>query len=174
MAEALSRAAFDISQDSKSDEEPSMDEILASIRQIIAEDERSKRVEDDRSLFEVPSHASNRNSDFLGNTFVSESRSEAAPSQPEAAPFVFPKPAPLRAPSSESGSFSASPKLDEDQIARDVAERWLGTHEGELRATVDEVVRPIIRKWMAQNLPQMVERLIREEVENAARRSRRA
>jgi hypothetical protein len=43
-----------------------------------------------------------------------------------------------------------------------------GDAEG-LDAAVEDVLRPMLKQWLDSNLPQMVERLVREEIERVAR-----
>ncbi len=61
------------------------------------------------------------------------------------------------------------PGLATKDVARDVVERWIGTHNDEMTKQVEAVVAPVVRAWMAENLPSLVERLIREEIEAVSR-----
>jgi cell pole-organizing protein PopZ len=256
MAEALKSQNLrgtDPSQDIM--DEPSMEDILASIREIIEEDERAKQVEDDRSLFQHPAEGSNVNTTASEEDLVEQLTQQLeAPDQaelsaavaengfdelvfedPTAAPRPVAKPAPapeaesvrhfsvgrsnpFRLPgnapeAAEEAPVSAAvtpelnthsdvvepneakptasppaikrtipaspapstvPELDEAQIASDVAARWLEGNGKDMRTLVEETAVPLIRRWMAENLNDMVERLIREEIEAASRRNAQA
>jgi len=181
--------------------EPSMEEILASIRRIIADDEDIqepsvpeppassplKTVLDIAELHVSPLLGSTPNEPVLGpwsrgDTAYLEAHSEqdfveAAPtrSEPEAfepAPIIVPEPVlknAAAAPSAEallsseagasvSGAFallSESVKPAQPQSVEDL---------------MKEMLRPMLKSWLDDNLPPLVERLVREEIERVARR----
>ncbi|MEL6752214.1 MAG: DUF2497 domain-containing protein [Pseudomonadota bacterium] len=174
-------------------EEPSMDEILASIRQIIADDEKPKAVaEDDRSLFTHPTDVSNNNA---GVDFPHADLPTAAPpevSAVEDAPLPMPpgNAVPLEAQLAAGMSAVLAqaaapvspqvaepevvpslpvPTVDAEDVTEQVVQRWLADNADAVEATVTQVAQPVIRAWMAENLPGMVERLIREEIEFVSR-----
>ena len=48
----------------------------------------------------------------------------------------------------------------------------LGRGDTTLEQIVRELLRPLLKQWLDQNLPGMVERIVREEVERIARSTR--
>jgi cell pole-organizing protein PopZ len=56
-----------------------------------------------------------------------------------------------------------------------LAEQVFGREEG--ARSIDDLARellhPMLKQWLDENLPQLVERLVREEIERVARRGRR-
>ena len=55
------------------------------------------------------------------------------------------------------------------QDKRRAGELSLGGSDRTLEAIVREVLRPLLQTWLDQNLPALVERLVREEIARAAR-----
>lgn len=169
--------------------EPSMEEILASIRKIISDDapqppaatngaatddviELTQVVEEDGSVNEI-------------------AMSEPAPQQmpvaePVAAsapPPVMPTPAPLPPADplvSEPAATAAGSALS--ALANTVEiDRWssiqttstaLGNGSRTLEDMVIELMRPLLKQWLDQNLPATVDRLVQKEIERIARRGK--
>ena len=222
------------------DAEPSMDEILASIRQIIADDEEGDAKA--RAAFTHPTGHSNSNegvvvpsapvADTVPDGFeaaLSEAlseepetgtadaaarvraeieaasanatpdellaryrnRGEAAaipmpapepqvaaspapsasvetPGQPPA-PAVEPHLAAVAAPVVAAAAVQPSFTLDEDAIARQAARRLVESQGEAMEGMVREMALPMVRAYMAENLPSLIERLVREEIQKAAR-----
>ena len=44
--------------------------------------------------------------------------------------------------------------------------------ERQLQDMAQELLRPMLKQWLDSNLPPLVERLVREEIERVARRGR--
>ena len=135
--------------------EPSMEEILASIRKIIAED--------------VPGHTAAQ----LGSADIIELTEVVEEGRPPAAP-----PTDGRLVSENAADRSAR-AMDALRIAvRQEAERQsVSLGEGSNRSVediVEELVRPMLREWMDSNLAPLVERLVEREIRDIARRSGRA
>ena len=183
--------------------EPSMEEILASIRRIIADDEEPqqfseaeapnssplKNVLDIAELHVSPLLGSMPNEPVLGpwsrgdaaflDALSEHGSIENAPTfhEPEdfgPAPIIVPEPilknaavAPARAAkvllsneadASVSGAFarlSESVQPAKPQTVEDL---------------MKEMLRPMLKAWLDDNLPPLVERLVREEIERVARR----
>ena len=76
----------------------------------------------------------------------------AAAPRPESRSLLSP-----RANASVAASF--------ENLTRQVAARGV-RHVDE---TVEEMLRPMLRSWLDENLPSMVERLVREEIERVSR-----
>lgn len=130
--------------------EPSMEEILASIRKIIAED--------------VPGHTAAElgSADIIELTEVVE---EGRASVTADGRLV-----------SEAAAGRSADAMAALRIAvRQEAERQSVTlGEGSNRSVEDvvqELVRPMLREWMDTNLAPLVERLVEKEIRDIARRS---
>lgn len=154
--------------------EPSMEEILASIRRIISEDEE-----------EPPAKA------------AAAEPARAVQPQPRPAAIVRP-PQPAPAPIEPEQKFATE---DVEMIRKNVAEAMADDEEGIVEATtaaaasrafmnlsqsvqvsdgqgrtledlVVEMLRPMIKDWLDANLAQIVEEKVEEEVQRVARRRR--
>lgn len=224
-------------------EEPSMDEILASIKKIISDDEAAEANLDDREKYSHPTNPSNSNeleaeleADLeaaiemeLKDIAESESGEDSAATQPSddagepsrstgdtleeraeqirkqvsaassglsaddrlekyrvrgklkmealaerpvADPVVAPTTvAPPAAPAAPvSPAVAAGPLLPTTHtIAQEMANTMLAEKEQEIKTLVANIMRPTIRKWLSENLPVMVEKLVREEIERVSR-----
>lgn len=176
-----------------------MEEILASIRQIISDDgdgERTARPASDTTI-------SDRDADVLELTeMMNEDGTVTDLSRGEAAATATPD---VPGPSASSGSETqevlavgsdaasdddasvASPTADivSDAAAGDVA-RALGglanatgskrpVHLGEggktLEALVKEILKPLLKAWLDENLPPLVERLVEREIQRISGRA---
>ncbi|MGB6541024.1 MAG: DUF2497 domain-containing protein [Xanthobacteraceae bacterium] len=218
-------------------QEPSMEEILASIRRIIADDDASKSVPRE---VEAPPPAARSDAspappaavpepsvaDILADVPVpppadaepeadqipdildlTESMAAPMPSQPAPAPSVAPDPAPqfrkiegnsdidFDDPIEEPAEQSAAAEIrshysqeaadrDEDERGRllsratsaavdsafnTLAQTVLVQNARTLEDLVREMLRPMLKGWLDDNLPAMVERLVRAEIERVSR-----
>ena len=181
--------------------EPSMEEILASIRRIIADDEEPqqfseaeaqnssplKNVLDIAELHVSPLLGSTPNEPVLGpwsrgdaaflDALSEHGSGEAASAlrEPEdfgPGPIIVPAPvlknaAPVQtaeallsseAVASVSGAFS--------RLSESIRPAQPTTVEDLMK----EMLRPMLKAWLDDNLPPLVERLVREEIERVARR----
>ena len=179
--------------DSNSDQqEPSMEEILASIRRIISEDgdeitdgeDRPKPVAaeptsagaDDAPAAVSEPVVGDLDDDILELTDVVE---EDVASEPE------PEPEPLPEPEPPVESVVEDRKLVSDEVeqvsaatisgltAALAASARVGDGNKTLEQLVKELLRPILKDWLDTNLPGMVERIVREEVERIADRAKK-
>lgn len=175
--------------------EPSMEEILASIRRIISDDQaiplsskpepamRDERAppvrEPELERMRPPSAPPRPPVDFSG-AFVSAP--PVRPARPEA-----PKPAPVirEQPRDVAGRPPApTPRLvskDEQPLLSDQADMVVNSSFQVLNATrsmptpqivenvARELLRPMLQQWLDDNLPTLVERLVRAEIERVAR-----
>jgi len=203
--------------DSNSDQqEPSMEEILASIRRIISEDgdeiadgDDVKASEDTVAEAQAPSdepapaaEPEDPDDDILELTDVVED--EAAPEpepeaepEPEPAPepapepVAEPEPEPVREPEPEPEPVRpVEPVVADGRLVSDEVEQVsaatisgltaalassarVGDGDQTLEQLVKDVLRPILKEWLDANLPGMVERIVREEVERIADRARK-
>ncbi len=204
--------------------EPSMEEILASIRQIIAEDEEPDDGLTERERYTHPTDPSNVNAPSSAadnGAFGVKSqedpkeraarvraelaaRHEASPPKPvtevardggrklqteklaeklergqkEQGPAVT-------APPTQAPVLSAAPPIPRfvpsaqpavapvasapNVVVEQMAATMMKEKEAEIEAMLGEMMRPIVRKWLGDNLPTLVERLVREEIERVSR-----
>ncbi|MBW6399792.1 DUF2497 domain-containing protein [Roseomonas sp. HJA6] len=105
---------------------------------------------------------------------IPESESEL---DPEPAPQPDPEPAPSRAVSPESllaPAVAAAAAASVGQLLRAVStERSAAVHRGgpTIEDVVREELRPLLKDWLDQHLPGLVERLVRAEIERVVGRA---
>jgi cell pole-organizing protein PopZ len=180
--------------EAKGQQEPSMEEILASIRRIIAEDGESAPAAADAPAQEAapepepmdePAHE-----DVLELTEIVPDEPapievkpifSAPPPEPEHEPE--PRPAPRRMidpvviedndrlVSAEPAALSSAAfaSITNRLRERRGGETFLGNGAITLEELVRDMLRPMLREWLDDNLPTLVERLVREEIERIAR-----
>jgi uncharacterized protein len=195
-------------------QEPSMEEILASIRRIIADDEPANETTESRQdtvataresaaqvpprpsaapSYAAPAHAAPTSpppriapADAAASTpSMTEEEIDSmlahlrgTPRQPpagsprtEAAAASEPAPT-LDAPPAaieERGLLSAATTAAVD-AAFDALARTAQARNGRtLEEVVSELLRPMLKTWLDENLPEMVERLVRAEIERVSR-----
>jgi hypothetical protein len=171
-------------------QEPTMEEILASIRRIISEDEAPAGAGADAapaSLHAVEASAAFPEAEDeevleLDQPYQAEFE---APAEPVDASAAFgdieahPAPAPEPVHHAESfASFEApQPRLVDEVTAQSVASAFanLGANiamprDGRtLEDLVKELMYPLLREWLNQNLPHIVEAEVRAEVDRLSR-----
>jgi uncharacterized protein len=190
-------------------QEPSMEEILASIRRIIADDDASKpkaaeppkpaprpmppprpvQIEPkEPEIAEAPAvpvigeDVQDQESDILDLT-----ESMAAPSFSEPAPAPAPQfrkiegfsdvgfadteqnPAPIPRGAESDSLLSNATTAAVDSAFNTLAQTVLVQNARTLEDLVREMLRPMLKGWLDDNLPNMVERLVRAEIERVAR-----
>jgi cell pole-organizing protein PopZ len=154
--------------DGKSTTEPSMDEILASIRRILAEDERTVT---------APPVRARAPGDVLELTEALNDDGSVRHIPPIA--LVPPKPA---APILPDGRIEPVPPRpqgasDPRPLVSDTASEAIAASFARLAAVpgydggspavedlVRETLRPLLQAWLDENLPALVERLVRAEI----------
>ena len=163
--------------------EPSMEEILASIRNIITDDR-------DRSSLAAPKPAPQRpvaaspgpqivyskdappaphdeggapQDREVARTFAAAAQQFAAWRQPPQEPEATPD-EPLMSAAASSEAFSAFEALATSVAAARAAEI--------AEQAVREMLRPMLKSWLEENLPEIVERLVRAEIERIVRGAR--
>ncbi|MDE2229701.1 MAG: DUF2497 domain-containing protein [Alphaproteobacteria bacterium] len=171
-------------------DEPSMEEILASIRRIIAEDadatgkpnaasaeqdilELTDRVEPDGSVVSLAARLAPRSEPSPIAVAPYEPAPKAAPEPP---PAVAETPAaPVEHSDrviSESAAAASIAVLTE--LAR-AAPRSAATGTPGDRALEDatrELLKPLLKAWLDTNLPAIIERIVREEIARLVREAR--
>ena len=184
-------------------QEPSMEEILASIRRIIADDE-AKPAADPNSQDDIDA--------MLASLDAATPEGDVRPPQPEADVFdltdemALPDPPPVPAASSfhkiepqddieftESAAAramhrtpvyepppfeSAAPPpqmLSRSTVSavesafNSLANTVLSNNARTLEALVKEMLRPMLKSWLDDNLPGLVERIVKAEIERVSR-----
>ncbi len=166
--------------------EPTMEEILASIRRIISEDEMDPALKQDDADPAGPVAEDADESDVFELTDVVE---------PEAPPPPRPRPSLVEA--ADDVAFLAEPEAEpEPEVAQGEDEEGLvaaavvdraatafaalhrnvGISEtpagNTLEGMVREMMKPMLKQWLDDHLPSLVENVVREEVERVANRRR--
>jgi uncharacterized protein len=170
--------------------EPSMEEILASIRRIIAEDGETtaEPAAAAAGAPEAAPAAAEPHEDILELTDVVEPDGSVVSltTAAKAEPGPPPPPPPLREvepdaePADDEGIVSAATAAASVAAFSQIASlssraepraRNLGIGAGDLtlEALVREELRPILKDWLDQYLPDMVERLVQEEITRLVR-----
>ena len=147
--------------------DPSVDDILASIRRILNEDDAPKPAAPDAPPPD----------DVPDDVLVLDS-SMMVPSEPAPAASAAPRPtAPPYAPAPEPGliapAAAAAAASSVGELMRTLAaERNTAISRG--GPTIEDVVRdemrPILKEWLDTHLPPLVERLVRAEIERVVGR----
>jgi len=204
-------------------QEPSMEEILASIRRIIADDDASKTAqrppEPAKPAAAVPAPAARLAPPPPAPAPPEPSPMDAAPAEPEPEPaaempaddqsadildltesMAMPEPSPAPQFRTIDGSFDVSyeepaekpapPPAPEpptfvseergrlmsnvasaavDSAFNTLAQTVLVQNARTLEDLVREMLRPMLKSWLDDNLPGMVERLVRNEIERVSR-----
>lgn len=159
--------------------EPCMEEILTSIRNIIADDrELLSRADRPGPASQRPVGAASGPQIVYSKDAPAPRREDVpalepatpkvAPSHPEppnslAAFEALPEEEPLVSPATEEAVASAF-----DALSANLAAQRAEIADGMTR----ELLRPMLKAWLDENLPGIVEPLVRAEIERVARRSR--
>jgi cell pole-organizing protein PopZ len=177
--------------------EPSMEEILASIRQIISEDadegpaealpgNRAERADaNGHATQPAAPPASAETSDRPGGS-MKQATSEAPARTTQVAAVTDPasrseietvprdpRPAPAQRPSANEGDTHGLLSRNSDAAVSGafnaLAHTILAQNARTLEGLVSDMVRPMLKDWLDENLPSLVERLVREEIERVSR-----
>ena len=176
--------------------EPSMEEILASIRRIISEDE-DEQPKSEAQPAAAPATASAPKPALASVPPASEKPAEASTPKPQeaASPSEEPAPAPISASAQSSSAQNetsnkqmAATMQNEieddilDQTTAAAASKAFTTLSQSVRVSegpgktlediVTEMLRPMVKEWLDSNLPAIVEEKVEEEVQRVARRRR--
>lgn len=178
-------------------QDPSMDEILASIRRIIADDDTAKPAaeqarserrtdEDDDEVLDLAEMPTSRRSSpadleiEVPDLSFGEAAPEA-PAMPEQPQAVRAEPSP-RQPIRETVRPEPSPPiaaLVSSETVASVGQAFnllshtiLSQNTRTLEDLVQDLLKPMLKTWLDDNLPPLVERLVRAEIERVARGQR--
>lgn len=167
--------------------EPSMEEIIASISRVIAEDnsttgagrplrgvrseilELTEAVEPDGSTRHVAPGTAGPASAVPGEPAPTPVAPVIVPEPPSVEPAVAPRSShsPERILSSETSGAAATAFAHlaaASREARAEGELAIGAGDRTLEEIVRDTLRPLMRVWLDQHLPGLVERLVREEI----------
>jgi cell pole-organizing protein PopZ len=165
------------------DQEPSMEEILASIRRIISEDPPAEGAA-------APAEPAKPDDSVLELTDV-VAEAPAAPPSAAAPPLEALPPEPVYAmpilthddsipPRVEplvSAEAAAASKASFASVAAEARRRLardqpIGNGEATLESIVNDLLRPMLKEWLDANLPELVSRLVAEEIERLSRHTK--
>jgi uncharacterized protein len=174
-------------------QEPSMEEILASIRRIIADDDAGKRVPDapkgaapgPKSAAPEPSAntmpgpvdfvpSNSRNGSGGQSLDILELTDSMTSPTPRTAPDMgfgegLERPNLQNGGDPQSQLLSRSSSAAVDSAFSSLAQSALSHNSRSLEDLVRELLRPLLKAWLDENLPGMVERLVRSEIERVSR-----
>ncbi|WP_246731553.1 PopZ family protein [Methylocapsa sp. S129] len=174
--------------------EPSMEEILASIRSIIADDKEAPAAS---APAQRPVATGGPqivySNDSVPAARVAAPAPEAAPVAPPPEPpvdiappspkIVWEQPAPVAAPVAPEVAPDPAP-VEEDSFVSPATDAAVAASFNALSASVAmqssemieglmrEMLRPMLKAWLDDNLPSLVERLVRAEIQRVARGGR--
>jgi len=164
--------------------EPSMEEILASIRTIIAEERQPIKASEPKTAAPKPAaqaaaqvvYPKGEPAGSSGFAHPAQQTTPAAEANPPRVAWSEPGPLgtePAKAPVSDDAPL-LSPETDTavasafDTLSTNLAARSAELAEGLAR----EMLRPMLKAWLDENLPVIVERLVRAEIDRIVRGSR--
>lgn len=166
--------------------EPSMEEILASIRKIISDDQRSleagkaaPKPAEPPPADPAPPAAEDDEEDVLDLELATEAPPAPVPPPLAPRPVIAPEPRAFAPEPPPAPAPVEPPRLISDQAAgaasqafQSLANTVLSQNARTIDDLVKEMLRPMLKSWLDENLPGMVERLVRAEIERVARGGR--
>lgn len=192
--------------------EPSMEDILASIRRILAEDgglapdirpaapQRASRAAEAPRPVPAEGEGEGEEEEAAAAEPADDPATVAAlaaelfPSHPPSEPSPSAEPAPRRLPRLDEDVLMLSPDMRAgnhklvstqaaeestdvlSQLARAILDRRdiaVGTRSITLEDMVREMLRPLLREWLDRNLPYLIERLVKKEIDLMINRAER-
>jgi len=175
--------------------ESSMEESLASIRRVLSEDEE---VEAEAEAPAEPEPEEEMDMAAAMEEMEPEPIPEPAPAP---APVATPSPAPEPEPTlnenileltqqmiaqappdigAGESILSTAPSQDSTDALQELAKALLskrdiaiGNRDMTLEGLIREIFRPLLREWLDQNLPYLIERLVKKEIDHMVNRAER-
>ena len=146
-----------------------MEDILASIRRILSEDETP-------AAGDSPSAAQPPGDGVLvldPAMMVPDPAHEAEPVAHMPSVAVAPPPVQHEPPALVAPEAAAAAASSVESLVRTLAERTMRVHSGgpTIEDIVREELRPMLKTWLDANLPPLVERLVRAEIERVVGRT---
>lgn len=89
--------------------------------------------------------------------------------EPAARPVEEPRPQPAPLSMADGALISASTRAAVDSAFHSLAHTVLGQNARTLEDLVKEMLRPLLKAWLDDNLPSLVERIVRAEIERVSR-----
>ena len=161
------------------DKDPSMTEILASIRRIISEDDGDFAAPPPERPDPAWKPSQERSQAAPDATAAAPDRDAVPPPPPSPSPPPPPPPDETELQQDDNAQQQPpSPLLstqtqDETGRAFDQLRKNVAVPQGRsvaLDTLVRELLHPLLRQWLDANLPQLVESLVREEIRRIARK----
>jgi len=176
--------------------EPTMEEILASIRRIISEDDAPEgaaaqavaepEADDEDDAFaaaaepeaDIEEASADSEDDVLELTETYEAPESVSIGDidaytPAAAPEPAPAPRPVAAPSAGGLVSERTESIAASSFGALTSNLLVPHSDRTLEDVAKELLRPLLQSWLDQHLPGIVEEQVRLEVERIARQSRR-
>lgn len=157
--------------------DPSMEDILASIRRILSEDEAPSPGPTSPEPSPAPAKAAEGADDGVlvldPSMMVSDSASEPEPQDEDAGPVTAMPAEPPSESALVAPEAAAAAAVSVGSLVRTLAaERSMQVRAGgpTIEDIVREELRPLLKAWLDANLPPMVERLVRAEIERVVGR----
>ena len=177
-----------MADEENTEEEPSIEEILDSIRQIISDDdeENSDEAVEEAAAPEPEEESVDDEEEVVELTDKIDDEPEPEPEpapEPEPEPAPEPEPVEIDMQDVEEDVVDEIEDFGDSEILTDAAES--ATYDGFEKLvkqtaveyngiTLEEIVRtelkPLLREWLDDNLPSMIERLVAEELERISKR----
>jgi len=159
--------------------EPSMEEILASIRRIISEEEQAPTAEPVLDLTQTDEPQA----EAIEDDIVFEAVEQAAAEQTYTPPTAAPTPAPIEtampiqvaAVASTADTILSPPTANAaaGALARLAGTLRISEAPGQtVEGVVRELLKPMLKEWLDHNLPAIVESRVEAELERIARLAR--
>ncbi len=174
--------------ESKGQHEPSMEEILASIRRIIAEDGEQPPAATPPPAAPVaapaPPAPAAKSDEILELTeVVDEHPADPVPAPEPPTPEAVPTPPPVAADPADrlvsdaaaAASIAALSQINQigSQSEKRMSDIPLGEGQRTIEEMIREMLRPLLKEWLDSNLPHLVERVVQDEVSRLVRDSQR-
>ena len=172
----------DVTDQTPSGEEPSMEEILASIRKIIADDnvpepeavvseddviDLTQMIQDDGSVVDITEAT---DIDLSEDMAPEPAPPVQAPVDPEPTESLVSQPV---ADAAASSIAALANTLEIERLASSPQRpTYFGNGTRTLEDMVLELMRPMLKEWLDKNLPATVDRLVQKEVERISRRAK--
>lgn len=168
--------------DTTQDQEPSMEEILASIRKIISDDgatvEPIEKTDDVLELTEEPAPAPEPVAATAPVIDMEDTPPPAPMVEPETVPAALPTPtatidlgdsllSETAAQASASALSGLSSMMNDGSHA--IASFPIGEGTRTLESMVLELIKPYLKSWLDANLPTLVEKIVQKEIRKITR-----
>ncbi|MDE1931923.1 MAG: DUF2497 domain-containing protein [Alphaproteobacteria bacterium] len=168
--------------DIRRQDEPSMEEILASIRRIIAEDNKDGGTPSaaEQDILELTDRVEADGSVVSLATRMAPRAETREPPPIAVAPY---EPAAKAAPEPELTVAKAAPASDSvisagtaaasiaalSELTRETSRGSAMSGDRALEEATRELLKPLLKAWLDTNLPPLIERIVREEIARLAR-----